>query len=671
MRQGLLLIIIFLQTCILHAYAEDFPQPNILRADVNFWIDVYTQADTRSGYIHDAHDLAVVYGKINIRGGPRANRKHIKNTKKKFISILNSLATGKRTNLSKDERYVLSLWGDDVSNQRLIKAAKNIRFQRGQSDRFHKGLQRSGEWRSYIEKTFTDMGLPVELSVLPHVESSFNPKAYSHVGAAGIWQFIRSTGKRYMRIDHVIDERMDPFASTVAAAKLLSHNYDLTQSWPLALTAYNHGVASMRRAINKLDTRDIAIIVRQYKGRAFGFASRNFYVAFLAALEVDKYPQKYFPAINYAKPVDYSIITLDAYYSVHDIAKYLGLNQSHLESHNRALLQSVWSDAKRIPKGFALRVPKDLLRDPLPALIAKIPNKLKYKEQTPDEFHYVQRGDTISEIADDYGYKIKDILAANNMHSGHYIRAGQKLRLPVAINTSSIPSEKMALANIKPSTMVDDKSDKTVAKKQQIPNIVIQEKAESIAEQASSEPTLVNVNEQINLDDTREDDLDVSVVTEPEVASTDTLVLLTDPADYTVDQNNSIEVQASETLGHYAEWLDIRASRLRTINNMNFGKPVVLGKRIKLEFSEVTKSEFEKRRITFQKDLQGQFFSEYRIDSTSQYVIQRGESVWVLALRKFKVPIWLLRQHNPDVDFNHIKPGISITVPDLIEVNTG
>ena len=118
--------------------------------------------------------------------------------------------------------------------------------------------------------------MPVELSVLPHVESSFNPEAYSHVGAAGIWQFIRSTGKRYMQIDHLIDERMDPFASTKAAAKLLRHNYQLTQSWPLALTAYNHGVASMRRAINTLGTRDIAVIVRKYKGRAFGFASRNF-----------------------------------------------------------------------------------------------------------------------------------------------------------------------------------------------------------------------------------------------------------------------------------------------------------------------------------------------------------------------------------------------------------
>ena len=102
---------------------------------------------------------------------------------------------------------------------------------------------------------------------------------------------------------------------------------------------------------------------------------------------------------------------------------------------------------------------------------------------------------------------------------------------------------------------------------------------------------------------------------------------------------------------------------------MRFGKPVVIGKRIKLDFSEISVNEFEKRRISYQKSLQGEFFTQYRIDSTYQHVVKRGESLWVLALRTFKVPIWLLRQHNPDVDFQRIKPGVKITVPNLIEVS--
>lgn len=636
--------------------AENFPKPNSLQPDVNFWIQVYTLADTQSGYIHDSENLAVVYEKISIKGSPRANKKYIKQTKVKYVAVLKSLASGKRNNLSKDERHVLSLWGESVSSQRLKTAAKNLRFQRGQSDRFMRGLERSGEWRAYIESTLTQMSMPIELSVLPHVESSFNPEAYSHVGAAGIWQFIRSTGRRYMQIDHVVDERMDPFVSTVAAAKLLQHNYQLTKSWPLALTAYNHGVSSMRRAINKLGTRDIATIVRQYKGRSFGFASRNFYVAFLAALEVDSNTEKYFPPISFANEVDYEILNLDAYYFAKDISTYLNVNMSQLKRHNRALRDSVWSNTKRIPKGFALRIPKVLLPNSAKDLLAQLPKEFKYNEQTPDEFHLVQRGDTISEIASEYGYKVKDVLAANNLAKGHYIRAGQKLRLPV--NGIEVVS-KVDLASI----------DKDLSQIQLERSTPSKELSETVNDVDDSESSMTQSNAAITQEDVDQNetviDLDVSVVAAPEIEDSELPLLLSDPADYTVDQNNTIEVHASETLGHYAEWLDIRASQLREINSMQFGEPVVMGKRVKLDFSEIGRDKFEQRRIQFQRRLQGDFFNKYRIDSTSQHKIKRGESVWVLALRKFKVPIWLLHQHNPDVDFNRIKPGTQIIVPVL------
>ena len=134
--------------------------------------------------------------------------------------------------------------------------------------------------------------------MLPHVESSFNPRAYSKVGAAGLWQFMRSTGRRYMRIDGAVDDRLDPFRSTEAAAQLLAYNYRVLGTWPLALTAYNHGTAGMRRAKETLGTDDIVRIVRNYTSRTFGFASRNFYVSFLAALEIDRNPEKYFGSLQ-------------------------------------------------------------------------------------------------------------------------------------------------------------------------------------------------------------------------------------------------------------------------------------------------------------------------------------------------------------------------------------
>ena len=656
----------------LPVHAENFPRPAGLEHDVNFWLRVYTEINTRSGFIHDSYNLAVVYETVRLDGSPKSNRKKIKAAKAKYAGILKKLASGQRENLTAEEQRVLKLWGQAVSNKRLKQATGNIRFQRGQSNRFREGVIRSGEWRPYINQTFSDMNMPLELTALPHVESSFNPNAYSHVGAAGMWQFIRSTGRRYMKIDYVIDERMDPFASTIAAAKLLQHNYNITQSWPLALTAYNHGVASMRRAINKLGTRDIEVIVRKYDGRAFGFASRNFYVAFLAALEVDQNPEKYFGKLELAKPYDYDVVTLSDYIFANDIVAAADVNTSVLKRHNKSLLDSVWNGNKRIPRGYKLRIPKDVLQQPMSKSIASISSSLKHNEQTPDLYHYVVRGDTISEIAQRYGYSIREVMAANGMQSGHYIRVGQKLRLPVKEGG-------VVLAQATPIEKAEPEKQSQPQQEEQLTEVV--EAASSNEEYevfVSLTPEAIESQPAIDLkldeadttsSEVAADEEDVSVVAEPEVDVVASPELLTDPADYTVSQDGFIEVQSRETLGHYAEWLDLRASQLRELNGMKYGQHVAIGSRMKLDFSRIPREEFERRRVSYQKELQLEFFSRYTIDSTYQYKIRNGESLWVLALRKFKVPVWLLRQHNPDVNFNRIKPGQEIIVPVLVEVN--
>ena len=429
-----IMVLVFLTGFLLTAnplHAENFPRPAELQRDVDFWVRVYTEINTRSGFIHDAHNLSIVYETIPVKGSRRANKRKIKKAKARYAIILKRLAAGKRTNLSTEEQRVLDLWNNHASGERLRQAAKSLRFQLGQSNRFREGLIRSGEWRQYIDQTLKDMQMPPELAALPHVESSFNPEAYSRVGAAGIWQFIRSTGKRYMQIDYIVDERMDPFTSTLAAAKLLRHNYSVTNSWPLALTAYNHGVASMRRAINKLGTTDITTIVRNYKGRAFGFASRNFYVAFLAALEIDKNPEKYFGTLKKTKPFNYETVETKDYLTAGSVAKSFNVGVNTLKRHNRSLLQPVWSAAKRIPKGFKLRVPRDLINGSAQELLAAIPAEERFDKQTPDLFHKVVRGDTISGIAARYGYRISEIKSLNGISNSHYIRVGQTLRLPV------------------------------------------------------------------------------------------------------------------------------------------------------------------------------------------------------------------------------------------------
>jgi membrane-bound lytic murein transglycosylase D len=200
-----------------------------------------------------------------------------------------------------------------VSPILLKEATERIRFQLGQADRFKEGLIRSSTWETHIAETFANRGLPPELAVLPHVESSFNAAAYSKVGAAGLWQFMRSTGRRYMRVDDAVDERLDPYRATEAAAQLLAYNYRVLGSWPLALTAYNHGAAGMRRARETVGTDDFVKINRTYNSRTFGFASRNFFPSFLAALTIDENPEKYFGALDRRPEQKFREVTMPAY----------------------------------------------------------------------------------------------------------------------------------------------------------------------------------------------------------------------------------------------------------------------------------------------------------------------------------------------------------------------
>jgi membrane-bound lytic murein transglycosylase D len=139
--------------------------------------------------------------------------------------------------------------------------------------------------------------------------------------------------------------------------------------------------------------------------------------------------------------------------------------------------------------------------------------------------------------------------------------------------------------------------------------------------------------------------------------------LLADPSDYSVGSDGTIEVQANETLGHYAEWLGIRASRIRDINHLRYGEPLAVHGHLRLDFSVVTPEDFEQQRIDYHRSLQEEFFAEWEIAGTELHKMRRGDSLWVLSNRRFKVPLWLLRQYNPDLDFSTLTAGTEITVP--------
>jgi membrane-bound lytic murein transglycosylase D len=337
-----------------------------LQRDVDFWIRVYTEISTRQGFVHDARNLGVVYGVAALPDAPPGSdprREAITAARDRWSAALRAAADALTAGrpLQGDAAWVFTVWrtalGRDPDAGTLTAALADVRFQLGQADRFRAGVERSGAWREHIAAVLAAARLPPELIALPHVESSFDPTAYSKVGAAGMWQFMPGTARLYMRVDGAVDERMDPFRATEAAAQLLANNFRLLGSWPLALTAYNHGAAGMRRARDAMGTDDFAVIARRYRGPAFGFASRNFYPSFLAALTIDQDPQRFFPGVQRAAPLRPVEIALPTAVAAAELGRLLDLPQPMLRELNPALRPAVWNGVRPVPAGYRLRLP--------------------------------------------------------------------------------------------------------------------------------------------------------------------------------------------------------------------------------------------------------------------------------------------------------------------------
>ena len=147
---------------------------------------------------------------------------------------------------------------------------------------------------------------------------------------------------------------------------------------------------------------------------------------------------------------------------------------------------------------------------------------------------------------------------------------------------------------------------------------------------------------------------------------TNQTALLADPSDYSVAADATIEVQPLETLGHYADWLGIRTQRLRDINRLAFKTPVEVGNRIKLDMSVIDAQAFENLRVAYHRAQQDSFFRQHVITGVKEHVIRSGESIWILALRDYDVPIWLFRQYNPEIDMDKVRPGRKINMPVLV-----
>ncbi len=435
-----------------------FAVPPELRERVDFWTDIFARHGRYEVVMHHRHYPQAVFARLDFRREAetmsdialeRYRKETIATLTERVLGVIRSLAAGAAPADEFSKRIAAAMRkvpGSPGGKYRdILEDPKLVRTQTGIRERYGEAIVRAGRYLPNIERIFVEeYGLPVELTRLPFIESSFDYKAYSSVGAAGMWQFMRRTGKHYyLTISKSVDERRDPIRSTHAAAMYLKSAYQQLGSWPLAVTSYNHGVAGVSRKVRKFGTTDIVKLIESPGEKAFGFASGNFYPEFLSAIEVWERRAELFPDFVPEGPAKYRVETVSKSSSAARLSQVYGVNLEDLRELNYALMEPVWKGKLSVPAGFKLRVP--LQSRTKPAVIeASVPD-----DETPRpgaaarEFsvatYRVKKGDSLGKIAERYRVPLASLIEANG--GSEEIHSGQMLSIPRVSPTPKAISE--------------------------------------------------------------------------------------------------------------------------------------------------------------------------------------------------------------------------------------
>ncbi len=333
---------------------------------VSFWIRVYTLYDSSQTIIHDSVYPHIIYEVLQFSNDGASDidkrTEIVEQTAEKYRRILKGFVGGKVLyhELTPDMWRVFNLFKPVAEAQKFRRALSQsrIRLQDGRRDLFLAGLVRSGAYVDEILAVINICGLPQQLIALVFVESLFYPKAVSKVGAKGLWQLMPATARQYIKVRNDVDERLDPIISTLAACLIIKKNHEkLDGSWPLALTAYNHGLSGMLRAKRRHGTENLEAIIRDYRSGSFKFASKNFYAQYLAAVEAYFNSAKYFGDTKKEPALQYGRVRIPHPILYKDLITALGVRATLLETMNPSLTQPVLASKLPVPTGYPLRVP--------------------------------------------------------------------------------------------------------------------------------------------------------------------------------------------------------------------------------------------------------------------------------------------------------------------------
>jgi len=314
-------------------------------------------------------------------------------------------------------------------------------FQTRGRDRFETWLSRSGKYSAMMREILAKYGLPGDLVYVALIESGFSPQAYSVARAAGPWQFIAGTARRYgLRVDWWADERKDYEKSTHAAASYLRDLYGLFDSWALATAAYNVGENRIQRAVARYKTQDYSQLIRH---RYLPRETRDYVPKMLAALSIAKDPERYgFVDLEYEDPLEFDKVTVPGSIDLAAMGKILGLTPGSLREWNPEIRRFCTPPNReeyeiRLPKGYA------------PVALDRM-EQIRTDAKVTFLAHKVLRRETLASLSDRYGTPVPVLREINGIRSNS-LRRVSRVIVPVTglSEEDSVPGKAIAPDQLK------------------------------------------------------------------------------------------------------------------------------------------------------------------------------------------------------------------------------
>lgn len=288
-------------------------------------------------------------------------------------------------------------------------------------DRFALYLSRSGKYLDVMKDILRKKDVPEDIVFLSLIESGFSTNAYSIAHAAGPWQFIASTAKRYgLEIDWWKDERRDPVKSTAAAADYLKDLHGMFGSWNLAMAAYNAGEGKIMRAMKKSNADDYWDLLGTKHIRD---ETKEYVPRFIAASMIAASPREFgFEAIEYQTPLKYDEVEIAYPIDLAVAAECAGTTVEEIKKLNPELRR--WCTPPDADN-YVLKVPEGTAD----AFVEKL-SAMPEEERFTIDRYMVKKGDTFKSISGKTGIPLPVILSMNSMEKIMPLKTGSTIYLP-------------------------------------------------------------------------------------------------------------------------------------------------------------------------------------------------------------------------------------------------